>query len=168
MRPGEHPDFYRLPPPEGRSRESTIVLRRDGRFWHDGAPVEHAGLAEAWHAWIARHPDDGRIILTNGWDWTYITVEDTPLSVRAVEHEGDGVWLRLSTGARAPLDPGTLIEDDDGSLVTTVTHAGGAFDARFTRHAQAELAPALVERDGAILVRAFGHEAAPAHRGASA
>lgn len=163
--PGDHPDFFRLPAPEGRSRESTIVLRRDGSFWHDGAPVEHAGLADAWHTWISRHPDDGRYILTNGWDWTYFTVDDTPLSVRGVEHDGGGVWLRLSTGARAPLDPAALVEDEDGSLVATVGHAGGSYDARFTRHAQAELAPALVERDGAVLVRAFGGEAAPRPRG---
>ena len=83
MRPGDHPDFYRLPAPEGRSRESTIVLDREGRFWHDGRIVEHAGLGAALHSWIARHPLDGRYILTNGYDWTYFTVDDAPFFVRS-------------------------------------------------------------------------------------
>ena len=29
MRPGDHPEFFRLPPPEGRSRESTVVKYLD-------------------------------------------------------------------------------------------------------------------------------------------
>ncbi len=45
MKPGDHPEFFRFPAPEGRSRESTIRLDGRGRFWHDGALVEHAGLA---------------------------------------------------------------------------------------------------------------------------
>ncbi|MCC6646023.1 MAG: hypothetical protein IT374_10685 [Polyangiaceae bacterium] len=161
MRPGDHPEFFRLPPPEGRSRESTIVLSRDGRFFHDGELVEHQGLADAWHSWISRHPDDGRYILTNGWDWTYFTVEGAPLFVRRVEHDGEEVWLHLASGERVPLDPTTLVEEADGALTATVARAGGVYDARFSRHAQAELAPALVERDGAVMVRAFGVVGAP-------
>ena len=63
MRPADHPDFFRLPPPPGRSRESTIRLDADGCFFHDGVPVEHPKLRDALHTWIARHPDDGRYIL---------------------------------------------------------------------------------------------------------
>ena len=40
MKPGDHPDFYRLAPPPGASRESTIVLDGEGRFWHDGEHVD--------------------------------------------------------------------------------------------------------------------------------
>jgi hypothetical protein len=59
MRPGDHPDFFRFPPPEGRSRESTLRLDAQGRFWHEGRLVEHAGLSAGLHGWIGRHPDDG-------------------------------------------------------------------------------------------------------------
>src|SRR5580700_1822488 len=65
MRPADHPDFFRIAPPEGRSRESTIRLDAEGRFFHEGARVEHPRLEAAMHTWIARHPDDGRFILTN-------------------------------------------------------------------------------------------------------
>ena len=70
-----------MPAPEGRSRESTIRLDADGRFFHEGERVEHPGLEAAMHTWIARHPDDGRYILTNGYDWTYFTVDDVPFFV---------------------------------------------------------------------------------------
>ena len=69
MTPGDHPDFYRLAPPPGASRESTIVLDGEGRFWHDGEHVDHPALEQALRSWIGRHPDDGRLILTNGYDW---------------------------------------------------------------------------------------------------
>ncbi len=70
MKPGDHPEFFRFPAPEGRSRESTIRLDAEGRFWHEGNPVEHPKLAQAMHGWVSRHPDDHRFILTNGYDWT--------------------------------------------------------------------------------------------------
>ena len=60
MKPSYHPEFFRLPPPAGASRESSIVLTADGRFYHDGAEVTHPGMAKAFATWIARHPDDGR------------------------------------------------------------------------------------------------------------
>src|SRR3954468_18708053 len=70
-----HPDFYRLAPPPGASRESTIRPHAGGRFWHDGDRVSHPALEKALHSWISRHPDDGRLILTNGYDWTYFQVD---------------------------------------------------------------------------------------------
>src|SRR5205809_4885030 len=78
MRPGDHPEFFRFPAPEGRSRESSIVLDREGRFHHNGALVEHPGMARAFASWIDLHPDDGRFILNNGYDWSYFRVEDVP------------------------------------------------------------------------------------------
>src|SRR5205085_5202357 len=84
MKPGDHPDFYRFAPPPGTSRESTIRLDADGKFWHDGQRVDHPALERALHGWIARHPDDGRFILTNGYDWTYFQVDDAPYTVRSV------------------------------------------------------------------------------------
>lgn len=154
MKPGDHPEFFRFPAPEGRSRESTIRLDREGRFFHDEAPVEHPKLAEALHTWIARHPDDGRFILTNGYDWTYFIVDDVPYFVRAV-HEADGDALCvLSDGSTEPLEPNTLRAGEDGALYLRVKAAspGGPFDAKLTRLAQTQLAPFLEEEAGAPVV----------------
>src|SRR5262249_32638270 len=84
VKPGDHPDFYRFAPPPGASRESTIVLDREGRFRHDGEPIDHAALEQALRTWIARHPDDGRLILTNGYDWCYFRAEGAPFFVDAL------------------------------------------------------------------------------------
>jgi len=145
MRPGDHPEFFRFPAPEGRSRESTIRLDAEGRFWHDGAPVEHTGLAAGLHSWIARHPDDGRYILTNGYDWTYFTVDDAPYIVRALRVEADRVMVLLSDGTEEDWDPGATTVGEGGALYTHVKPArrGGPFAAKFSRHAQASLAPLL-------------------------
>lgn len=153
MKPGDHPEFFRFPAPEGRSRESSIRLDREGRFFHEGALVEHERLARAMHGWIARHPDDGRFILTNGYDWTYFTVEGTPFFVRAVlaDDRGDPM-LELSDGTSEPLTPEGVAAarlDAAGGLVVPVKRAapGGPYDARFDRHAQAGLAPWLEPAD---------------------
>jgi uncharacterized protein len=140
--------------PEGRSRESTIVLDREGRFWHEGRLVEHAGLAAGLHGWIGRHPDDGRYILTNGYDWTYFTVEGTPYVVRAIRVEPDRVVLLLSDGSEETWDPGTTRQAPDGGLVALVkaAAAGGPFQAGFSRHAQSSLAPVLVDGDPPVVV----------------
>jgi len=162
MKPGEHPEFFRFPAPPGQSRESSIRLDREGRFWHDGELIEHPKLVEAFFQWISRHPDDGRFILTNGYDWTYFSVEDTAYFVRSVGHEGGQVRLHLSSGDEAPL--GALSQGDDGALYAAVAVQGRPEEARFTRHAQIELGPALEEREGQVGVLSGGVFVVPSAR----
>jgi hypothetical protein len=152
LKPGDHPEFFRFPAPEGRSRESTIRLDARGRFWHDGAPVEHAGLAAGLHSWIARHPDDGRYILTNGYDWTYFTVDDAPYFVVALRIEPSQVVLVLSDRSEEAWDPAATRTGREGALYTVVKRAakGGPFEAKFTPFAQGALAPVLLESEGAV------------------
>lgn len=141
MKPGDHPEFFRLPPPDGRSRESTIRVDRHGGWFHDGAPVEHRGLAAALPTWVARHPDDARWILSNGYDWCYFEVEATPFFVVRFEVRDGTAWLWLSDGSESALAPESLCIDDDEVLRCTVK--AGAFEARFSRHAQLGVAPWL-------------------------
>jgi hypothetical protein len=150
MKPGDLPEFFVAPAPEGRSRESTIRLDADGRFFHDQEPVEHPGLAAAMHRWIRRHPDDGRYILSNGYDWTYFTVEDAPFQVSAVRGGPEGVSLTLSDGSEEAWNPRRTRVGEDGALYATVKEGapGGPYEARFGRHAQIALAPFLVESGG--------------------
>jgi uncharacterized protein len=151
MKPGEHPDFFRLAPPPGTSRESTIVLDREGFFWHDGVRVEHGALEDALHRWISKHPDDGRLILTNGYDWCYFRAESTPYIVKSLRVSDDAsqAWLVLSDATEEPLDPRDLAIDDDGVLFARVK--GGEFEARFSRHAQTSLAPLLVSAEPPVV-----------------
>src|SRR5690606_23856173 len=133
MKPGDHPEFYRLPPPPGRSRESTIVLSREGRFFHDGAPVEHLGMQRAFASWLTRHPDDGRYILSNGYDWSYLTVEGPARFVHGVREAGGRPILVLLDGSEQPLDPAALRVDTAGRLEVAL---GDGEPAAFTAAAQ--------------------------------
>jgi hypothetical protein len=166
MKPGDHPEFFRLPPPPGTSRESSLRLDRDGQFWFEGERVEHPRLLNALHAWITRHPDDGRYILTNGYDWTYFAVDDVPFFVQSVrEGAGGGLELGLSDGTTVPFPAEGLAAGDDEALYVPVTVRGDPFEAKFTRFAQAQLAPWLVEgADGRVGVRAGGRVVVPAAR----
>jgi hypothetical protein len=143
MKPGDHPDFYRFAPPPGTSRESTIRLDADGKFWHDGDRVDHPALEKALHGWIALHPDNGRFILTNGYDWTYFQVDDAPYQVRSLKVRPDEVTLVLSDESEEPLVPSTLRVGKGDALYARVK--GAKMEARFTRHAQTALAPILHE-----------------------
>ena len=159
MKPGEHPEFFRFPAPEGRSRESTIRLDGNGTFTHEGNVVEHPRLAMAMHTWIRRHPDDGRYILSNGYDWTYFTVEDAPYTVRALRQDGDVLVLALSDGTEEGWDPKATRVGADGALYARVKGGAGApFEAKFTRHAQTALEPFLTEVGGRPAVRGGNRE----------
>ena len=107
VKPGDHPEFFRFPAPEGRSRESTIRLDAAGSLLARRAPGRARGAARpALHAWISRHPDDGRYILTNGYDWTYFTVDDAPYFVRSLRVEPERVVLRPERRHGGGLGPG--------------------------------------------------------------
>jgi uncharacterized protein len=158
VKPGDHPEFFRFPAPEGASRESTIRLDGEGRFFHEGNLVEHPGLAAAMSTWIRRHPDDGRFILSNGYDWTYFTVDDAPFFVRRLDPDGGKAWLELSDGTREEWDPGRSFVGEGGALYAEVKAKaeGGPFLAKFTRHAQASLEPLLVPVGGEPAVSLSG------------
>jgi hypothetical protein len=150
MKPGDHPEFFRFPAPEGRSRESTIRLDAEGRFWHEGRRVDHAGLAAALHDWIGRHPDDGRYILSNGYDWTYFTVDDAPYVVRTLRIEPERIVLVLSDGTEEVWDPEATRVGPDAALYAPVKREarGGPYEAKFSQHAQASLEPVLLVGEG--------------------
>ena len=125
------------PLPHGMSAESTIRIDADGRFLHDGAPVEHPKLQRALARWIDVHPDDGRYILKNAISWCYITVDDAPIQVRSVARAPAGFLLTLSDQTTETLDPTSLRIDADEVPYCDVR--GGALPARFSRQAAFEL-----------------------------
>jgi len=157
MKPGDHPEFFRFPPPEGRSRESSIVLSKEGRFFHEGAPVEHPGMKKAFASWLSRHPDDGRPILNNGYDWTYLTVEGPQRFVESLRDRAGRPELILLDGRELPLEAGALTCDADGRLWVLLPDGE---QACFTAAAQREISPWLTEREGAVGVQIQGDFAA--------
>ncbi len=101
-------------------------------------------------------PTTDGFILTNGYDWTYFRVDDAPFTVRSLRLLPDAVMLSLSDETEEALVPEMLRVGRDDALYAKVK--GGAFEARFSRHAQTSLAPALDERtDGKLELRLGGH-----------
>lgn len=125
------------------------MLDRQGRFFHDGERVAHRGLHKGFASWVATHPDDGRFILTNGYDWCYFTVEDTPYFITALTVRDGTVVVTLFDDTTEDLDLESLQVDDDDVLRARVKQ--GRFEARFSRHAQLALAPLLAD-DGLTVV----------------
>jgi uncharacterized protein len=143
MLPVDHPEFFRRPPPPGQSRESSIRLDGEGRFWHASELVRHPGMQAAFATWIRRHPDDGRYVLCNGYDWTYFSVDDVPYFVRGVRSLPEGLELQLSDGTAELLDPGSLRLGPRDALYCQVK--AGSYAARFSPGAQTALLPYLIE-----------------------
>ncbi len=157
MKPGDHPEFFRFPAPEGRSRESSIRLDQDGNFWHEGARITRPSMALAFSRWLRKHPDDQRFILSNGYDWTYITVDDTPFFVKSAHVGPKHIDITLSDGETERLHPESLRIGKNDALYCQVK--GGKFEARFQPQAQTELAPAVFEtKDGSVGLRSDGQE----------
>lgn len=150
MKPADHPEFFRFPAPLGRSRESSIRLDGRGEFWHDGQRVLRKEMSDAFARWLSRHPDDGRFILVNGYDWTYLAVDDVPYFVRSVRSGSAGPELVLSDGSVEPLMGEVLEVDETGALYVRVKDSRE--EAKFTPAAQRELEPFVVEAEGLVQV----------------
>lgn len=133
--------------------DSGLVLDREGRWFHDGEPVEHPKILEAFNRGIERAPD-GRYLLRFGADWCFITVEDAPLQVEvALEVDGQ-VVLKLSNGATEALRPDTLCEQ--GGVLYCLSEAG--LPARFGRSAHFALGSLLEERPSGFALVLQGRE----------
>lgn len=143
MLPVDHPEFFRRPPPSGQSRESSIRLDGEGRFWHADELVRHPGMQAAFSTWIRRHPDDGRYVLCNGYDWTYFSVDDVAYFVRGVRSLPEGLQIQLSDSTEELLDPGSLRLGLRDALYCQIK--AGSFAARFNPGAQTALLPYLSE-----------------------
>lgn len=129
--------------------QSGLRLDREGRFFHDGAPVEHEGIARAFTRGLSR-TGDGRYVVRLGGDFAYVSVDDAPWQVRRVIPADGALRLQLSDESEETLDPGTLACSPEGVLYARVKGPGER--ARLSRQAQADLAPFLREEDGRYLL----------------
>jgi hypothetical protein len=105
---------------KGLSRETTIRRDASGRWFHEGAPIEHPNIVRAFNRWIDR-AEDGRYCLKNQFDWVYVTIEGAPLFVRSLKIDNSGtIALSLSDERECALDPDTLRQGPDGVLYCDV------------------------------------------------
>lgn len=127
--------------PFGLSRETTIRRTADGKWFHEGDPLDNDKLARAFDRWIER-AEDGRWCLKNDVNWAYFQLEGAPYFVRSVKLDGERANLLLSNDRTVALDFRSLREGPDGVLYCTAL--GEA--ARFESYAAVQLG-ALLEED---------------------
>lgn len=128
-------------------RHSRIAIDREGRFSHDGRPVEHPRVNRLFHAGL-RQGAGGEVTLHVGTQWCYVeSVADTAFFVVKAAVAADRVRLVLADGSTEDLAPETLGRRGPEDVYCTLS---GGRRARFLRDALAALAPHLEERDGAI------------------
>jgi len=131
---------------------SGLRLDREGRFLHQGTPIEHARTLAVLHQGLHR-AEDGRWATRIGRDWGYVDVEDAARFVRRIEPQGDRLRAKLAGGDWVEVDPATLALGADDALYVRTPDGERA---RLTRAAQLSLAPHLAEQSGAFHLRLAG------------
>jgi hypothetical protein len=133
-----------------RLRQSGIRLDGEGRFWHEGEEVRHAGLRAAFWRWLDRNPDGRYVLRLDERRFVYLDVDDAPHRVRSLRWEGDRAWVLLADGAEEELDYATVHLRAGGAAYCKVK--GGRLEARLSTAAWGALADRLLEgQEGAVL-----------------
>lgn len=128
-----------------RLRQTGIRLDREGRLWHEGREIEHAGLRRALLRWLDRNEDGRTILRLDERRYAYIDVEDADLLVLSARWGGDRAWLRLNDGSDEELDYDSLAIGAGDALYCRVR--GGRLTARVTTPAYYVLAERIRPAD---------------------
>ena len=137
-----------------RLRQSGIRIDRDGELIHEGEVIRHGGLRAAIFRWLDRG-EDGRFVLRlDAGRFAYVTVDDTPLVVRAAAWRGDDLTLSLSDGTEETLRPGSLRVEAEGVLRCLARE--GRLPARLSTSAAAVLGERMSDEDGTAVLRIGG------------
>lgn len=135
-----------------RLRQSGIRLDREGRFWHEGQEITHAGMRAAFYRWLDRAPppDQRYLLRLDENRFVYLDVDELPFVVRSLRWQNDHAWIVLSDGSEEELAYSTVHTLPNGTPVATVK---GRFDARFAPSAWAALGE-HIQMDGERLLLA--------------
>ncbi|MCB9548266.1 MAG: hypothetical protein H6706_20805 [Myxococcales bacterium] len=134
-------------------RSVDLRLDREGRWFHEGEPFEHARLIALFDRGIDAHPETGEPIVHIGDRWCYFQAEDTPFLVRRLEVADDGFFAHLNNGERLAV-PATGFEAH-GDHVYVDLAPDRHRRARLDRATQSRLWADL-DADGACIVNAAG------------
>jgi hypothetical protein len=130
-------------------RQSGIRLDSDGRFWHEGAEVTHAGMRAAFWRWLDRNPDGRFVLRLDDHRFVYLDVDDLPYVVRSARWEDERALLRLSDDSDEELDYASLHLGKSGQPYCNVK--SGRMPARVSTLAWNTLAERI--DDGALRAR---------------
>ncbi|HLU67405.1 MAG TPA: hypothetical protein VKZ63_14065 [Kofleriaceae bacterium] len=137
-----------------RLRQTGIRLDREGRFWHEGEEVTHAGFRKALLRWLDRLPDGRPILRLDEKRYAYVDVDDAELLAVSARWDGEAAVLRLNDDSEEELAYETLAIGAGDALYCAVR--GGRLTARITTPAYYTLAERIVEDPSGFSLRARG------------
>lgn len=146
----------RLPPVERWNPEhcgdSGMTIARDGRWFHEGAPITRESMVRLFSTILRREPDGNHVLVTPV-EKLSITVEDTPFVASELRAEGadtdSRLIFRLNTGDLVLADaahPLRFEAGPDGPLPSLLVRGG--MEARIARPVYYELVERALAREG--------------------
>lgn len=143
----------KLPPVESwqpeRTGDSAMRIARDGRWFHEGSPIERPNMVRLFSTILRREPDGSHVLVTPA-EKLSIAVEDAPFLAVEVKSEGQGrgrrLAFRLNTGDMVIAGPEHPLrfDEQDGEPAPYLAVRGG-MDARISRAPYYELAELALE-----------------------
>ena len=138
----------KLPPVERwhpeRTGDSAMRIARDGRWYHEGSPIERPNMVRLFSTILRREPDGSHVLVTPV-ERLSIAVEDAPFIAVEVKSEGEGrdrcLAFRLNTGDMVMAGPEHPLRfaDKRGEPAPYLAVRGG-MEARIARAPYYELA----------------------------
>jgi hypothetical protein len=125
-----------------------IVIRRDGSWWHGGAPIARARLVRLFSTVLRKDPD-GFVLVTPA-EKLNIVVEDAPFIAVRADREGEALVFTTNLGDRAAAGPDHPIRvetDPATGEPRPYVHVRGGLEALIARPVFYELAEAAERRD---------------------
>ncbi len=138
--------------------DSEMRIARDGRWYHQGGPINRENMVRLFATILRREPDGSHVLVTPAEKLT-IVVEDTPFQAVEVKSEGEGerrtLAFRLNNGALIVAGVDHSLRFEEAGPVLTVH---GGMEARVSRPVYYELAEmALNEGGNPLGVWSSGH-----------
>ena len=131
-------------------RQSGIRLDAEGRFWHEGEEVTHAGMKAAFYRWVDRNPDGRWVLRLDEKRFVYLEVDDVPYAIASLRFEGPRIFVRLSDDSEEELAYDSVHLRDEKAYAQVKV---GRFPARFTGAAWAALGEHIEDKDGIAQLR---------------
>ncbi|HWW64433.1 MAG TPA: DUF1285 domain-containing protein [Sphingomonadaceae bacterium] len=132
--------------------DSGMRIARDGRWYHEGAPIDRAAMVRLFSTLLRREADGSHVLVTPVEKLT-IAVEDTPFIAIEMKSEGEGAARRLAFR----LNTGDLVIADTDHPLRFENRPDGPhpclrvrdrLDARIARPVYYELAALALDEGG--------------------
>jgi hypothetical protein len=139
------------------SGEIDIVIRKDGRWFHEGSMIGREALVRLFSTVLRKDPDG--VYLVTPVEKMRITVEDAPFVAVRVDRQGEDLKFLTNVGDEVIAGPDNAIRvevDPATGEPRPYLHVRGGLEALITRPVFYELAEMAQERDGQLGVSSGG------------